>query len=108
MLTLTETAAQKIRGLIVEQKLESDTNLRVYVKDGCCSGFSYGIAFEKEVDELDKVTESNGVKIVVDPVSLKYLDGVHIDWVENGKKSGFKFQNPNATSSCGCGNSFNA
>jgi len=108
MLTLTETAAQKVRGLIADQKMEASTGLRVYVKGGGCSGFSYGIAFEHDADDQDKIAESNGVRIIVDPVSLKYLEGVNIDWVENGMGGGFKFQNPNAASSCGCGHSFSA
>ncbi|MCF7800882.1 MAG: iron-sulfur cluster insertion protein ErpA [Candidatus Marinimicrobia bacterium] len=108
MLSLTETAAEKVRGLIAEQKLDKNANLRIYVKGGGCSGFSYGMAFENETDEQDKISESNGVRVIVDPVSIKYLEGVEIDWVENGMGGGFKFQNPNAASSCGCGHSFNA
>ena len=108
MLTLTETAAQKVRGLIADQKMENSTGLRVYVKGGGCSGFSYGLAFESEADEKDNIAESNGIRIFVDPVSLKYLQGAEIDWVETGMGGGFKFQNPNAASSCGCGHSFSA
>ena len=108
MLTLTNTAAQKVKGLIAEQKMEDTTGLRVYVKGGGCSGFSYGLAFENEADDKDKIAESNGIRIFVDPVSLKYLEGSEIDWVENGMGGGFKFQNPNAVSSCGCGHSFSA
>lgn len=108
MLSLTESAAEKVRGLIAEQKMDESAGLRVYVKGGGCSGFSYGMAFENEMDDQDKIAESNGVRIIVDPVSLKYLKGAEIDWVENGMGGGFKFQNPNAGSSCGCGHSFNA
>ena len=108
MLTLTETAAQKVKGLLSEQNLENQTGLRVFVKEGCCSGFSYGMSFEADFEESDQISESMGVRIAVDPVSIKYLEGSEIDWVENGKSSGFKFKNPNATSTCGCGHSFNA
>jgi iron-sulfur cluster assembly protein len=109
-ITLTETAAREIKKIITDQKLPEDqTRLRVGVKGGGCSGFSYMLDLTEEaVSEADDELESNGVKILIDSKSLLYLDGTEIDFKDEVMGRGFVFKNPNATSSCGCGSSFSA
>lgn len=109
-ITLTELAANKIREIIKEQSLpDSETKLRVAVKGGGCSGFSYMLDLTEEArGESDEELDSQGIKILVDNKSLLYLNGTEIDFRDEVMASGFVFKNPNATSSCGCGSSFSA
>jgi iron-sulfur cluster assembly protein len=107
---LSETAAKEIKSIIKDQGLPEDkTRLRVGVKGGGCSGFSYMLDLvEDEPGETDEQFESSGVKIVVDMKSYLYLNGAEIDFKDEVMGRGFVFKNPNATSSCGCGSSFQA
>lgn len=105
MLTLTERAASEVTGLLEKQGKE-DHALRVWIAGGGCSGFQYGMALDNEPTGEDTEFESNGVKVLVDPQSLPYLDGSEIDFVDTLMGGGFKVNNPNAVSTCGCGHSF--
>jgi len=105
VVTVTPVAVEKIKGLIAEKEL-TDYGLRVFVAGGGCSGMQYGMAFENNPRENDLITEIDGVQIIVDPVSLDYIKGANIDFVDNLMGGGFRIDNPNAVSSCGCGNSF--
>lgn len=105
-ISVTALAADKIRGLMAERNL-SNVALRVFVSGGGCSGMQYGMAFEPNPRESDtEITPVEGVRVVVDPSSLPYLLGANIDFVDTMMGGGFKIDNPNAVSSCGCGNSF--
>jgi iron-sulfur cluster assembly accessory protein len=107
MITVTEAAAGKIRELLSEEgKLES--GLRVFVQGGGCSGFQYGLMIEESGGVGDQLLESNGVRLFVDPVSVSYLKGAEVDFVDTITGGGFTIKNPNATSTCGCGSSFTA
>lgn len=106
MINLTELARKEIRRIISEQNLPAETALRVGVKGGGCSGFSYTLGFDDKVSEVDQVSEVEGVKVVCDPKSFLYLNGTEIDFEDNLMGRGFKFGNPNAAKSCGCGESF--
>ena len=110
MITLSETAAKEIKSIITDQGLtESETRLRVGVKGGGCSGFTYMLDLTEEPKaEMDEEIESNGVTILCDMKSYLYLNGVEIDFKDEVMGRGFVFKNPNATSSCGCGSSFQA
>ena len=109
-INLSETAAREIKSIITQQGLpDTDTKLRVGVKGGGCSGFSYMLDLTEEpAADGDEVLESNGIKILVDMKSYLYLNGVEIDFKDEVMGRGFVFKNPNATSSCGCGSSFSA
>lgn len=107
MITLTENAAKEVQRLIEAQNL-SNANLRMGVKGGGCSGLSYTLNFETEKKEEDQVFEVHGVRVVVDPKSLIFLEGTTLDFVSGLEGTGFKFVNPNASKSCGCGSSFSA
>ncbi len=102
---LTPLAADKIRGLLDAKGLP-DYGLRVFVQGGGCSGLSYGMAFEDHAEEGDEVIDQNGVRLFVDQISAMYLGGSVIDYTESLMGGGFKIENPNAISSCGCGHSF--
>jgi len=102
---LTPLAANKLQTLL-EERGEPDCGLRVFVSGGGCSGMQYGMAFEPEPREYDQVFESEGVKIVIDPTSLRYMAGARIDFVDSLMGGGFHIDNPNAVNSCGCGHSF--
>src|ERR1041384_5473829 len=108
-INLSEAAAKEIRTIIKDQGLpEGETKLRVGVKGGGCSGFSYMLDLTEEpATEFDEQVESNGIPILVDQKSLLYLDGVEFDFKDEVMGPGFVFKNPNATSTCGCGSSFN-
>ena len=108
MITVTDGAASKIVALMAEENKTSG-GLRVFVQGGGCSGFQYGLMIEEgEGDTLaDRVFESNGVRLYVDPISLRYLGGAQVDFVDNLTGGGFTIRNPNAKSTCGCGSSFN-
>jgi len=103
--TLTAGAADMVRDLIVQQERD-DLALRIYVAGGGCSGLQYGMALDENIEEDDNVFESDGVKIVVDAMSLRYIAGSIVDYVTTGMGGGFKVENPNATGGCGCGSSF--
>ena len=106
---LTERAAEEVKKIIAEQKLEEGTVLRIGVTGGGCSGFSYSLGFDKAFDETaDSKTEQHGVTVVVDKKSSLYLDGTTLDFHDGIDKRGFTFDNPNAVKSCGCGSSFQA
>jgi iron-sulfur cluster assembly protein len=107
---LTETAAREIKRIIQEQNLPAEqTRLRVGVKGGGCSGFTYMLDLTEEPkSENDEEIDSHGVKILVDMKSYLYLDGTEIDFRDEVMGRGFVFKNPNATSTCGCGSSFTA
>jgi iron-sulfur cluster assembly protein len=104
-ITLTKAAADAVRGLLAERELENHS-LRVFIAGGGCSGHQYGMALEGEPRENDFLFEQHGVSVVIDDVSINYLGGANIDFVNEVMGSGFKIDNPNATSSCGCGSSF--
>ena len=106
MIAMTERAVKEIRRIIQDQNLPETTALRVGVKGGGCSGFSYTLGFDDQIAEVDQVTELDGIRIVCDPKSFLYLNGTQIDFEDNLMGRGFKFGNPNATKSCGCGESF--
>jgi iron-sulfur cluster assembly protein len=105
MITLTENAVKEVKRLMDSQNMEN-VALRVGVKGGGCSGLSYTLNFDPEVREQDQVFEFETVKVVVDTKSLLYLEGTSLDYVSGLNGSGFKFINPTATRSCGCGSSF--
>src|SRR5258706_16421205 len=105
MVQLTEKAVEKVREILSTQE-PKPTGLRISVVGGGCSGFSYSMAFENQPNMLDKTYDINGLKIFVDQASLLYLDGAEVDFVETLEGSGFKFNNPQVKSTCGCGSSF--
>jgi len=102
MITLTESAAKKIKSLLSEK---TETGIRAAVQGGGCSGFTYQLKFDNQ-NEKDKIIESHGVNVYVDPKSFLYLMGTMIDFVDELNQAGFKFINPNAKRTCGCGESF--
>jgi len=108
MITLTEKASSEVKRLIEAQNLPEGAGLRVGVKGGGCSGLSYALNFDTEVKESDRAFDCNGVKILVDSKSFLYLAGTVLDYTDGLNGSGFTFNNPNATQSCGCGSSFSA
>lgn len=104
---LTESAAREVKRIIAEQELNVDkVRLRVGVKGGGCSGFSYILDLTESQKDNDELFEQHGVKIICDPKSLLYLRGVTVDFRDEIMARGFVFNNPNASSSCGCGSSF--
>jgi iron-sulfur cluster assembly protein len=107
MVQLTETAVSKVKEILDTQD-PKPAGLRIAVVGGGCSGFSYSMAFETSPTMLDKTYSYDGLKVFVDQASLLYLDGAEVDYVETLEGSGFKFNNPNVKSTCGCGSSFNA
>jgi iron-sulfur cluster assembly protein len=102
---LTPAAADAVQDLLAKREL-GEMALRVFVSGGGCSGFQYGMALEDNIRETDIVTEQHGVKLVIDDISINYLDGAKVDYVDEVMGSGFKIENPNAVSTCGCGSSF--
>jgi iron-sulfur cluster assembly accessory protein len=108
MISLTSAAAQKVKGILEQEKENVPKGgLRIYVQGGGCSGFQYGMVLD-EASEGDEVFEADGVKVIVDPMSLRYLEGAEVDYKEDLMGGGFAIKNPNATSTCGCGHSFQA
>ncbi len=105
VLTVTPQAVSKIKELQAARSLENHA-LRVFVAGGGCSGLQYGMAFEENPESSDTVVEVDGVRLLVDPTSLLYLQGANIDFVDDVFSGGFRIDNPNAVSSCGCGHSF--
>ena len=106
LMQLTDGAVQKILSLRSNEKDSEILNLRVYVTGGGCSGFQYGFSFDKTVDEDDTRIEKQGANLVIDSLSLQYLQGSTVDYVEDLTGSKFIISNPNATTTCGCGESF--
>jgi iron-sulfur cluster insertion protein len=104
-LVFTLAAAQKVRQLLDEEP-DPQQMLRVFVTGGGCSGFQYGFKFDKEAEEGDTRVEREGVTLIVDPMSVQYLLGAEIDYKESVEGAQFVIRNPNATTTCGCGNSF--
>ncbi|MCU0512690.1 MAG: iron-sulfur cluster insertion protein ErpA [Anaerolineae bacterium] len=105
ILTVTPSAVAVIRNLL-QQRNVPNHSLRVFVTGGGCSGMQYGMAFEERAQDFDKVVSVDGVSLLVDPTSLVYLKGATIDFVDSLIGGGFRIDNPNAASSCGCGHSF--
>ncbi len=106
-LLFTDSAALKVKELIAEED-NDNLKLRIFIQGGGCSGFQYGFTFDENVDEGDTVVENQGVKLLIDPMSMSYLTGAEIDYKEGLEGSQFVIRNPNATTSCGCGSSFSA
>jgi len=103
---LTSKAVRMIVLTREEEKLAAESGLRVAVRGGGCSGLEYALDFEVEARDNDHVMEYEGLRVFVDPVSARYLQGTEIDYVMGATGAGFKFNNPNASGSCGCGSSF--
>jgi iron-sulfur cluster assembly accessory protein len=107
MIELSERAVEKVKEILDTQE-PKPAGLRIAVVGGGCSGFSYSMAFENTPGMLDKTYNFDGLKVFVDQASMLYLDGAKVDYVETIEGSGFKFENPNVRSTCGCGSSFTA
>ena len=107
MIQMTENAVAKVNEILAQQEPQPK-GLRLSVVGGGCSGFQYSMAFENSQLPLDKVFNYDGLQVYVDQASLLYLDNCRVDYVETMEGAGFKFDNPNVTSTCGCGSSFNA
>jgi iron-sulfur cluster assembly protein iscA len=104
MITITENAADHIRKFLT--KRGKGEGIRIGVKTSGCSGMAYTLEFVDKIQPEDQVFEQNGVKVFIDPKSMVYLDGTQVDFAKEGLQEGFKFENPNAKESCGCGESF--
>jgi len=104
-MTFSDAAAYKVKSLIVEEENEN-LKLRVFVTGGGCSGFEYGFTFDEDMEEDDTSIENSGVTLLVDALSFQYLAGAEIDFKEDLQGSRFVINNPNAATTCGCGNSF--
>ena len=103
-ITLTEVAADRVNTFLANRG--KGVGLRLGIKTYGCSGMAYVMEFADEVEETDQVFEDHGIKIIVDPKSLLYLDGTEMDFAKDGLNEGFKFNNPNESGACGCGESF--
>ena len=106
MVTLTANAAEKLCGILEQKGIAETHGLRVFVKGGGCGGMQYGMTFDDQTRDSDQVYEQHGMRVLVDDVSLFYIDGASIDYVDNLMGGGFHIDNPQAVSSCGCGSSF--
>ena len=106
VIQISDGAVNKILSLADSEEDSSNLNLRVYVTGGGCSGFQYGFSFDKEIDEEDTCITKDGANLVVDSLSLQYLEGSTVDYTEDLMGSKFVITNPNATTTCGCGESF--
>jgi len=106
LVTVTDTASRKVLELRAREG-KADARLRLFVKAGGCSGFSYGLAFDDKINDGDRVEDHAGVPIVIDQFSQQHVVGAEIDYVDSLMGSGFAINNPNAVSSCSCGSSFN-
>jgi iron-sulfur cluster insertion protein len=104
-LVFTDSAADKVKALIVEEG-NDDLKLRVFVTGGGCSGLQYGFTFDEITNEDDTIMQKNGVSLLIDPMSYQYLIGAEIDYSEGLEGAQFVIKNPNASSTCGCGSSF--
>ena len=105
VLVFTESAANKVKALIEEEK-NPNLNLRVFITGGGCSGFQYGFTFDEKIQDGDSEIEKCGVKLLVDPTSIQYLRGAEIDYQEGLEGAQFSIKTPNAKTTCGCGSSF--
>jgi iron-sulfur cluster assembly accessory protein len=106
MINVSEVAAAKINELLTEEN-KAGSGLRVFVQGGGCSGFQYGLMIEENGQGFgDQVYESHGVRLYVDPISVRYLSGAEVDFIDTITGGGFTIKNPNAKSTCGCGQSF--
>lgn len=105
LVTLTETAASKLLAIMNERGVANTHALRVFISGGGCSGLQYGMTFEDNLQPVDAVFMQHGLRVVIDPRSLPYLEGANIDYIEGPTGGGFQIDNPNAVSSCGCGQS---
>ena len=103
----TQPAVDAVREIITQKNLPG-YSLRLYISGGGCSGFQYGLALDSNIRPDDVITETDGIKLIIDEVSIKYLQGATVDYVEGITSSGFKIINPNALTSCSCGQSFNS
>lgn len=106
-ITLTDSAVEQLRNIQVDQNIPDDHGLRVGVKGGGCSGFTYILGFDKPMDD-DEVYQINGLQVFMQKSHALYLLGIEIDWLNGLNNRGFTFNNPNAKETCGCGTSFNA
>ena len=106
LIALTDLAVERFRRVMAQEKLDADYGVRIAVANGGCSGMSYSMSFENQARADDAVIEQDGLKIFIDKQSSPYLQGVTIDYVVGLHKEGFKFLNPKATRTCGCGESF--
>jgi iron-sulfur cluster assembly accessory protein len=104
-ISLTPNAVAKVKGIMAQQN-PTPAGLRVGVVGGGCSGFSYSLQFDTSAGMMDKVFDMDGLKVFVDATSIMYLNGCRVDYVETLEGAGFKFENPNVKSTCGCGSSF--
>lgn len=105
VITVTPAAVEMIRSLLEQREIPNHA-LRVFVTGGGCSGMQYGMAFEEKAGDFDRQVEVDGVRLIIDPTSLMYLEGATIDFVDSLMGGGFRIDNPNAVSTCGCGHSF--
>jgi len=103
--SLSEIAAERVKNFL--ENRGKGVGLRLGIRTSGCSGMAYVIEFADEIEEKDEVFESHGVKVIIDPKSLVYLDGTEVDFTKEGLNEGFTFNNPNAKDACGCGESFN-
>lgn len=107
VITLTAIAIEKLKELMAKET-DPYEGLRIYVKGGGCSGYQYGMAFDSKISDDDTVIEKDGIKIIIDSQSAPLLEGAVVDYSDSLQGSGFSIKNPNARSTCGCGNSFSA
>ena len=107
-ISISDKAASEIKKVMTENSIPEHFGLRVGVKGGGCSGFTYVLGFDEKAGQTDRVLDANGVRVFVDERSLPYLAGVILDYEDGLSGKGFTFDNPNATRTCGCGHSFNA
>ncbi len=104
--TMTQKAVEMVSTTRNQEGIDNDSGLRIAVRGGGCSGFEYALDFENEVRDTDLVYDQHGLRLIVDPISARYLTGTEIDYVFGMQGAGFKFNNPNAMGTCGCGSSF--
>ncbi len=105
-ISLTERAAQEVADILEQQGNPEGVRLRIYVAGGGCSGLQYGMALDENIEEGDAFFTDRNIGVVIDPMSLKYINGATVDYVTTPMGGGFKVENPNAVRSCGCGSSF--
>ena len=105
MVTLTDFAAEKVSQFLSSQNADATAGLRVGVRGGGCSGFQYALALDEKRDD-DQIFDHEGIPLIVDPASLRYVDGSQVDYTESLMGAGFEVKNPNVVASCGCGSSF--
>src|SRR4030067_1691418 len=106
-LTFTKTAADAVRDVMTKKSLQGYA-LRLFISGGGCSGYQYCLALDNNTRTDDMMIETDGIKLLIDDVSIKYLQGATVDYIEGMTSSGFKITNPNAAATCGCGQSFNS